>query len=174
MIGFIQEILPVLVLIANVGTVILFFALLFRNSCGKSFSMWVGKHSLLFSFLVVSLAVSGSLFYSNIVGFEPCLFCWWQRIAIYPLLVLFLVALHKKDRGVFKYSVPLSLLALLIAIYHSYVQWGGSPLIPCDATASCSMLYVYAFGYITIPSMTLSIAILLLLIAWASKVYDKR
>lgn len=174
MVNSLQQLLPWAVLISNVLGVALFLALLMKRSGGKDIVHWVGKHALGLGLILSVIAVSGSLFYSNVVGFEPCTLCWWQRIAIYPLLILFLTAIKDGDRGVFKYVWRLSVIALVISLYHSYVQWGGSPLIPCSATASCSKLYVYAFGYVTIPTMVLSVAVLMLLLAWANKVYQSR
>ncbi len=168
MINTFSTLLPLAVVASNIIAAILLVSLIFRNS----FALWVGKHSLGLGLLVSLAAVAGSLFYSEIVGFEPCLLCWWQRIAVYPLSVLFLVAFMKKDRGVFKYILPLSVIALIISLYHSYVQWGGSPLIPCDATASCSKLYVYEFGYITIPTMVLSVSVMMILLWRANKLYN--
>ena len=156
----------------NVASVALFLALIFRHSFGKNLVRLIGKHALILGFLVSLSAVLGSLFYSNVVGFEPCLLCWYQRIAIYPMLILFGVALLKKDRGVFSYILPLNLVALILSAYHSYVQWGGNPLIPCDATASCTKLYVYEFGYVTIPTMTLSVVATFLLLYWANRIYE--
>lgn len=174
MIAVIQQIVPYLVLLSHVAMAVLLFALVFKNSWGRDIVRLVGRYAIALGLLVSIIAVLGSLFYSNAVGFPPCYLCWWQRIAIYPLLVLFTVAIFKKDRGVFNYVLPLSLIGLVLSLYHSYVQWGGSPLIPCDATASCSKLYVYAFGYITIPTMALSIAVTMLLLVWANKVYQSR
>ncbi len=169
MIQIIQDFLPLGVVILNVLSGVLLISLWLKNSL----SQWVGKHAILLGFLVALGAICGSLFYSEVVGFPPCVLCWWQRMAIYPLLPLFLVALLEKDYGVFKYVIPLSVLGGIVALYHSYVQWGGSPFIPCDATASCSKLYVYAFGYVTIPTMSLSVLVAFLLLAWASKAYSQ-
>lgn len=170
MIATIAYYVPFLVLASHVGLAVLFVSLVMKND----FARWVGKHALALGFLIAFVAVLGSLFYSNGVGFTPCYLCWWQRIFIYPMLVLFIVALVKKDRGVFSYILPLALLDLLFASYHSYVQWGGNPLIPCDATASCAKLYVYAFHYITIPTMSLTVALAVLLVYWANRVYEHR
>ena len=148
-------------------------ALIFKDSWGRSMVIWAGERALVLGFVVSLIAVLGSLFYSNGVGFEPCYLCWWQRILIFPMLVLFATALIKRDRGVFSYVMPLSIIALIIALYNSYVQWGGNPLIPCDATASCAKLYVYAFGYVTIPTMSLTMAIAFVLLWFANRAYLK-
>lgn len=174
MVNTLVEFMPVAVLISNFIALILFLALLARSSWGSGIAHWFGRHAIALGLLISAVAVSGSLFYSNVVGFEPCYLCWWQRIAVYPLLILFLVAIFKNDRGVFRYALPVSLVALVLSIYHSYIQWGGSSLIPCDATASCSKLYVYALGYITIPTMVFSIAVLVVLLWWANRVYQPR
>src|SRR5687767_8190149 len=120
MINLLTQSLPVGVLVLNIISLVLLVALLTHRSFGKGIASWVGKHSLVLGLLLSLAAVVGSLFYSNVVGFEPCLLCWWQRIAIYPLLVIYTVAIIKRDRGVFHYVLPLSLIALLLSIYHSY------------------------------------------------------
>ncbi len=166
----IQSVLPFLVVLSHIGLLVLLVSLLLKNSL----ALWVGKHAVVVGLLTALAAVLGSLFYSNMVGFPPCYLCWWQRVAIYPLLVLFVVAIRNGGRDVFKYVLPLSVIGLVLSVYHSYVQWGGTPLIPCDATASCSKLYVYAFGYITIPTMSLTIALAMILVWWANKQYENR
>ena len=171
MVNLISELLPFGVFIFNIATAILLWALIFKNSWGRGVSLWVGKNALVLGFLVSLAAVSGSLFYSVVIGFEPCLLCWWQRIAIFPLLVLFFVALFYKDRGVFRYALPLSVIGALIAIYNLYVQSGGS-LAVCDGVNSCDRLYVLALGYVTIPAMSLSIAVAVILLWWSNKIYN--
>jgi disulfide bond formation protein DsbB len=172
MIAFIQTAVPYLVVASHVILAFLILALVFRKSWGHSIVAFVSRHALWLGFLVALVAVLGSLFYSNVVGFAPCVLCWWQRVFIYPQLVLFLVALSKKDRGVFAYSVALSMLAGIVALYHSYVYWGGESLLPCTALGgACSKIYVYAFGYVTIPAMSLTIALFFLLLAWANRIH---
>ncbi len=171
MIATLQSLVPYLVVAFDAFLLVGFLALIFRHSLGRGLVNWAGKHALVLGLLVAVIAVAGSLFYSNAVGFDPCYLCWWQRVAIYPLLLLFITAVVKKDRGVFTYVLPLTLLGLVFALYHAYVQWGGSPLIPCDATASCAKLYVYEFGYVTIPTMSLTIIVAFLLLTWANRVY---
>lgn len=173
MVNLLQQLLPIGVVISNVFAAILLLALIFKRR--SSLVHFVGKHAVSLGFLLALGAVIGSLFYSEIIGFEPCVLCWWQRVAIYPLLALFTVAVYKKDRGVFSYVVPLSLIATVISLYHSYVYWGGKSILPCTALGgACSKIYVYAFGYVTIPAMVLSIAVLMLLFAWANKVYQSK
>lgn len=174
MIDFISSTIPVLVLVSHFVLLFFLLALLAKNSWGARIVNWVGKHVLFIGLMTSLMAVLGSLFYSNAVGFEPCYLCWWQRVAIYPLLILFLTALKGKDRGVFKYAFRLAVIAVGISLYHLYIQSGGDPLIPCDAAATCSKLYVYAFGYISIPLMSLTIGASVILLDWANRIYENR
>ena len=166
--------LPYLVLISHVVFVVLLLALIFRNSWGKNIQILLGKYALLLAFLISISAVIGSLFYSEIVGFELCVLCWWQRIFLYPLAIIFGVALWSRITSAFLYAVPFALLVALIAAYHSYVSLGGVSLLPCTAAGeACSKVYVLAFGYITLPFMGLTVALYILLFAWADKIYSR-
>jgi disulfide bond formation protein DsbB len=145
---------------------------LFRKTWGRGIVDWTYRHSLVLGLLLAIAAIVGSLFYSSVMGFAPCDLCWWQRVLIYPQAILFGVALKSKDYGVFKYSSKLAILSILVSIYNIYIQGGGDPLVPCSTTASCTKVYVEAFGYITIPAMALTIGIAFLLLAWINKKHD--
>ena len=162
MVEVIQAFVPFLVLASHILLVVIIFS--------RSLRSFINRDILLFGLLITLGAVVGSLFYSEVVGFEACVLCWWQRLFLYPQAVLFSVAYLKNDRSVFSYSVPLSILAGVIALYHSYVYWGGESILSCTSLGgACSKIYVYAFGYITIPVMSLTVALYLLLLAWINK-----
>ncbi len=172
MIELVQTLLPYKVLASHILLVLLVLALLSRKGWGRDITEFIGKHALLLGFLVSLGAVSGSLFYSWIVGFEPCILCWWQRVLLFPTALIFLVALIKKDRGVFKYIVPLVTLALIIGLYQAFANMGWGSILPCTAEGgACSKEYVKAFGYITIPVMSITVSLYLLLISWANRIY---
>ena len=165
--------LPYLALFSHVALVVLFLALVFRRSWGAGPQVFMGKHATTLAFLVSLAAVIGSLYYSEIAGFEPCVLCWWQRVFLYPLVIIFGMALWKKTASAFLYAVPLVLGAALIAAYQSYVYLGGASLLSCTALdGACSKIYVMAFGYITIPAMSLTVSLYILLLAWAHKIYE--
>lgn len=128
------------------------------------------RHGLVLGFAVSSVAVLGSLFYSSILGFPPCVLCWWQRVFIFPTLILFGVALYRMERGVFNYVLPLAILAGLVAIYQAYADFGGASLLACtDSGGDCEKIFVREYGYITIPVMSLTVAGYLTLISWVNK-----
>ncbi|MCR4279361.1 MAG: disulfide bond formation protein B [Candidatus Zambryskibacteria bacterium] len=172
MVGIIQTILPYGVLISHILLVALFLAVIFRRTWGAGVVLYMGRYSLVIGLIIAISAVIGSLFYSEIVGFPPCVLCWWQRVFLYPQAALFALAVWKKDSGVFLYSGTLAVLAGIVALYHSYVYWGGKSLLPCTALGgACDKIYVMEFGYITIPTMSLTIVLYLLLLAWINRIY---
>ncbi|MEX2013864.1 MAG: disulfide bond formation protein B [Parcubacteria group bacterium] len=174
MVENINIVLPYLVLVFHAVFVVTIAAFIFRHSWGRTIQMFVGKNAMVLAGLISLVAVLGSLFYSEVVGFEPCVLCWWQRVFLYPLVIIFGVALWKKATSAFLYATPLALGAAIIAAYHSYVYMGGASILPCTALGgACSKIYVMAFGYITIPMMSLTIALYILLLAWAHKIYAK-
>ena len=174
MISLISSSLPYIVLFFHIVFVFLLLALFFRNSWGRDTILWLGRHAIFLVFAVSLIAVLGSLFYSEIMGFEPCVLCWWQRVFLYPLVILFALALQKRDSSVFTYAIYLALFAAVISTYQSYVYLGGISILSCTALDSaCSKVYVKEFGYITIPMMSLTVSLYILLIAWAHRIYDK-
>ena len=112
---------------------------------------------------VVSLgATLGSLFYSEIMHFEPCRLCWYQRIAMYPIAFLSGLALWRKDRTVMWYIRLQAMVGAAISVYHYLVQVldvldGGS----CSATAPCTLRYVNEFGFMSIPFMAMCCFVLI-------------
>lgn len=122
------------------------------------------NRGLFVAFIVSLLAMLGSLTYSDIIGYEPCKLCWFQRIAMYPQVVLMGVAIFRKDEWMKIYGVILSAIGGAIALYH-YVGQLGYTALPCSAigySVSCSQKFVLEFGYITIPMMAFSAFALIL------------
>lgn len=169
----ILSILPYKVLAGHVLIGLILIALLFRRSFGAGVAAFLGKHALALAFLVSLGAVFGSLFYSEVVGFEPCVLCWWQRALIFPSAIILGIAAWKKDRSIFAYIVPLVVASAVIASYQYYSAFlGGTSILSCtDAEGACSKIYVNAFGYITIELMSLTVSVLIILLAWANRIY---
>ncbi|MEX0920102.1 MAG: disulfide oxidoreductase [Candidatus Pacearchaeota archaeon] len=136
---------------------------------GNKMINYLNKNALLFAFIVSLIAVSGSLFYSEIRGFEPCFLCWIQRIFMYPLPIILGIALWHKDHAIKKYVLPLSVIGALIAVYH-YSTQVFEKISTCgiDSGVSCTIRYTFGYGYITIPVMALTafIIIAVLMTVW--------
>lgn len=136
----------------------------------------IKKYSLHISFFISLTATLGSLFYSEIAGFAPCKLCWFQRVFMYPLPMLFGLALYKKDKNITDYGIGLSLIGSVIAAYHYALQINPNPFASCSTigfSASCSDRFVTHFGYITIPMMSLT-AFLLILSTLVTYKYSSR
>ncbi len=164
MITLFQTLLPWFVILSHIIFVFLIAAFISRKTWGREIINKIRKDYLALGFVVSLAAVLGSLFYSSIVGFPPCDLCWWQRVFLFPQFVIFAVALKKKDKNVYRYSLVLSFISILISLYNIYVQTTGNSLIPCSAVESCTKVYVMAFNYVTIPSMALTIGAYLILL----------
>jgi hypothetical protein len=106
------------------------------------------------AFAVALTSTLGSLYYSEVANFEPCRLCWYQRIAMYPLVLLLGVAWARRDLAVRRYGLPLAGVGLAIALYHRLEeQFPDAVASACSADVPCWARYVNEFGWITIPTM---------------------
>ncbi len=149
-------IFSLLTIISQIIIGIIIFLLIFRQ---ENLFQIFNKKSILFAFFVSLVATLGSLFYSEVIGFKPCKLCWFQRIFMYPQVILLGLAFLNKDKSIFRYILPMSIIGLLIALYHYLLQIGfvsGSSCNVVGYSASCSQRFTMNFGYITIPMMSLT------------------
>lgn len=133
----------------------LLIALLFRRrySVFNDVVEFVGNWGLWAGFLLTLGATVMSLFYSEVLGLIPCGLCWLIRIFMFSQVVLFAVALWKRDRSIADYSIALSVIGFVIALYNHYIQMGGAEFIACPASGNvdCARRFLFEFGYITFP-----------------------
>lgn len=134
------------------------------------------KGLLLYGAWFVSLiATMGSLYFSEIKGFIPCDLCWYQRISMYPLVLILGIATFQNDLKAFRYVLPLSLLGGSISVLHYLEQkipgFGGFK--PCVSGVPCNAEYINWLGFITIPFLALIAFVLItafmLFLAWKEK-----
>jgi len=142
-----------------------------QTGWGKKITKFLGDHAILLSFLVAAGSVVGSLFYSEYAHFAPCELCWIQRGLLYTeAVILFLALFARKEEHVRKFHawtqkacLILSGIGFPIAAYHMYLQLGGGAIVPCSAIGpSCSYVYFLQYGYVTIPTMSLTAFALIL------------
>ena len=112
----------------------------------------------LFAWIVAIFAMGGSLYFSEIRHFPPCILCWYQRICMYPLVAILGVGLAVKDRFIWRYVLPLSVIGLGIAVYQNLLYYNIIPesAAPCTAGVSCTTQYISWLGFITIPLLSLT------------------
>lgn len=135
----------------------------------------VGKNALGLAFVFSLVGAVGSLFLSEIAQIPPCVFCWYQRIALYPQVLLFGMALARGKDDVVDYSIGLSLIGAALGGYQYYGQMFNRALLPCSPTSvSCGDIPFLEFGYITIPMMSLTAFAVLLVLMAAHKAVRRR
>jgi disulfide bond formation protein DsbB len=118
------------------------------------------------AFVVAAIATGGSLFYSQVAGFIPCEFCWFQRMMMYPLSILTLLIAARGDNRAARYLLPLPIVGAGTSIYHMLLEHhvikepGACTLTGGGCTAN--WIALHSFGYLTIPTLALTAFLLLI------------
>ncbi|WP_442599002.1 disulfide oxidoreductase [Neobacillus sp. D3-1R] len=116
------------------------------------------KETLLFTAWAASvIAMFGSLYFSEIRQYEPCLLCWYQRILMYPMVGILGIAVIKKDYKISLYSMVLSAIGGGISFYHVLLQKVSffAETAPTCGRVPCTGQYINWFGFVTIPFLAL-------------------
>ncbi|MBT8402435.1 MAG: disulfide bond formation protein B [Gemmatimonadetes bacterium] len=153
-----MQTLGILAIVGAVGGVALLLAHLTPAGRGALGRLFAGQSRELVGWAggVALVAMAGSLYLSEVIGFTPCVLCWYQRIAMYPLVVVGAVGWFSRDAGAWKIGLPLALIGAGIALYHVILQFQPAlDVVSCDAGAPCTARYVLLFGFISIPGLAL-------------------
>ncbi len=107
--------------------------------------------------LVASASALGALFFSEVMQLPPCVLCWYQRIFMFPLVLLLPVGLFPFDRKVVRYALPLALAGWLVALFHVLLVFGVIPeeIRPCTQGVPCSDVQIQWLGFVNIPLLSL-------------------
>lgn len=123
----------------------------------------VGPNAYAMAWFVAFLATAGSLYFSEVAGFEPCRLCWYQRIAMYPLVIVLAIAAARRERAGTYYAAAIALIGAVVALYHVTLEW--FPTLDsgaCSATTPCTLIWFRMFGFISLPTLALSAFALIL------------
>jgi len=117
------------------------------------------------AWVIALLSTVGSLFFSEVMNFPPCALCWYQRIAIYPLVLIIGVGIILRDERMKYYALPLCLCGLALAVYHNLLYYGVIPdtVAPCSQGISCTETQIEWFGFVTIPLLSLAAFVIIAL-----------
>lgn len=109
------------------------------------------------AWIIALIATVGSLFFSEVMNLPPCVLCWYQRIAMYPLILIIGAGIILRDKNIKYYAFPLVLSGLAVSIYHNLLYYGILPesIAPCTQGISCTSRQIEWLGFITIPLLAL-------------------
>lgn len=121
------------------------------------------------AWVIALLATVGSLFFSEVMNLPPCVLCWYQRIATYPLVLIIGTGIILRDRRMKIYALPLCLTGLAVSIYHNLLYYGFIPesITPCAEGVPCNAVQIEWLGFITIPLMGLAAFLSLTVCLWS-------
>ena len=177
MMSFTAWLIPTLVVLVQAGMLLSLFHIVFFRK-GFFYQAYLeNKHLLLWMAFSIALAGTlGSLFYSEVLNYAPCSLCWYQRIFLYPLVVLLGIAAWTKDDKIGKYAIPTAAIGLVIALVHYAEQLLYKVGIVADVincgleNVSCNYVYLDWYSYVTIPAMSVTaFAAIIIILALAMK-----
>jgi disulfide bond formation protein DsbB len=112
--------------------------------------------ALVGAWVVAALAMAGSLYFSEIAHYQPCVLCWYQRIAMYPLVLILGIAVFRRDLSIRLYAIPLAAIGAAISTYHYFLEW--FPEIDtgaCTVGIPCTQVWFREFGFVSLPLLAL-------------------
>jgi disulfide bond formation protein DsbB len=117
----------------------------------------LGASSRHIALLAAWIATSGSLFFGEVLGWRPCVLCWYQRILMYPLAVLLAIGIIRRDRALSAYVLPFSIAGIGVSLYHYLlIKTDWLPPPACAVDVPCNVDYLNIFGFINIPFLALT------------------
>lgn len=173
MIETIQSINHTLAIFGLVGIVVTSF-LIYDLYSKRLLEEYVTKWGMMFALCATFLSSTMTLIYSEVFGILPCGLCWFERVALYPQVLIIATAIYIKDSRMPIYGIGLSSLGLIISLYHHYIQMGGSQFVKCPASGvDCSKRFLFEFDFMTFPLMSaILFAILIVLYLYLLKIRD--
>ncbi len=132
---------------------------------------FIKKNALYLAWFVALVAMCGSLFFSNVLGYSPCVLCWYQRIAMYPLVLILGVGILYKDAKVYRYVLPSAIVGWFISVFHNLLYWKIIPdaLAPCKTGVSCTTHFIQWFGFVTIPFLSFCAFTLIIILMFVQR-----
>lgn len=83
---------------------------------------WILKNKLYLAWAISVVAIFGSLYYGEVLRFEPCRLCWYQRIAMFPLALFLGIAFYKDEPKMARCCIPLIAVGAFFSFYQSISQ----------------------------------------------------
>jgi disulfide bond formation protein DsbB len=137
----------------------------------ERFTRW----ALVAAWIPAALAMLGSLYFSEIAHYQPCTLCWYQRIAMYPLVLILGIAAWRRDLGVRVYAIPLAAVGAVISAYHYLLEW--FPALDtgaCTIGIPCTQVWFRQFGFVSLPLLALIAFLLVIAFLWLAIRHENR
>lgn len=152
MTDFVQVFSAVMGLVVLATGVTTFVAIVMRGSRWADSWITIARESSLWLVCAITWgAMIGSLYFSEVANYAPCKLCWYQRIAMYSMAIISLVAALRRDHGVWRYTIVLSCTGLAFSTYHYLVEWFPSlESDVCSIDVPCTTVWFREFGFVTL------------------------
>ena len=126
------------------------------------------RFGLYFAWSAALFGTVMSLFFSEVLLFQPCALCWYQRICLFPLAFQLGYATYRSDRSMIRYAIPLVIIGSLFASYQIAEQLipGFSPIDLCGAGPRCDQDPLMLFGFFSIAMLSLGGFLTIGLLLW--------
>lgn len=125
--------------------------------------------ALPFATVIATVTTFGSLYFSEVANYTPCVLCWYQRIAMYPLVIICGVAAWRHDRQVWRTVLPLASVGAAISTWHIMIEFRPALGGMCDPSAPCALKWINEFGFLTLPTMALIAFVAITLLTLAAR-----
>lgn len=155
---------------------IIVLVLYFTNNKFKNLVSKISYQSWMTAIIaIVAFGVVGANMYEYVYNDPPCMFCWYQRVTIYGMLLIAIVEVFEKTRAAHHFISIFAALTTLVATYHysfhfrKYVMGESALTMPCSPNplvASCESAKVVSFGFVTMPLMSVIVGLTVLLISY--------
>ena len=121
------------------------------------------EYGLFLAWLIALITMLATLAMDQVLRWPVCLLCWYQRVAIYPLVILLGIAVYRDDRHIIPYALPFCVIGFLLALYQYLEQMvpGFAPISVCTESLPCNIVHVAWLGFITLPFLSMLVCLVL-------------
>ncbi|MEB8670949.1 disulfide oxidoreductase [Bacillus cereus] len=115
----------------------------------------IQKYHIVIAWTIATSAMLISLFFSEWMKLPPCDLCWYQRMAMYPLVLILGIGMYRRGSHVSMYAFPFACIGLILSVYQITIQtFPASEMKICSVGISCTEDYLNLFGFISIPMLS--------------------
>lgn len=124
------------------------------------------RYALFLAWLISLIAMLITLFAGEVLNWPVCVLCWYQRIALYPLVILLGIAAFRDDKHIIPYALPFPISGFLFAAYQYAEQMipNFAPIKFCTEELPCSTIHIKLLGFVTIPFLSALVCVMIIVL----------